>query len=217
MFELTRDTVVKHNIPRAALLRPPVQFGVGAAFQTSGVPQIGALAGPEYLVTVSDNGDLDKLDETLAARQIAWLADLATQLDQVPAAELSQGDPTLGQKGSGGGTQTPHEELACTSANSADYLIRAGNIVVDYDDYDPALHGVLLGVWTTHGKAHRVQLELRRAGRLVARSRKITTLTTHPRRLVLRPRHGHKLHTGAYRLIIRKRGRVLARRSVRVS
>lgn len=96
MFELTRDTVVAHGVPRAALLRPPAQFGVGAAFQSAGVPQIGAIAGPEYLLTVSPNGDLDKLDEELAARQIAWLADLARRLDSVSAAELRQGDPTLG-------------------------------------------------------------------------------------------------------------------------
>jgi hypothetical protein len=109
MFNLTRHTVVKHDIPRAALLRPPVQFGVGAAFQTSGVPQIGAIAGPEYLVTISKHGDLDKLDEKLAARQIAWLADLATQLDTVPAAELAQGDPTLGKRGDQEAS-TAHEE-----------------------------------------------------------------------------------------------------------
>ncbi len=96
MFELTRDTIVKHDIRRTALLRPPVQFGVGAAFQTSGVPQIGAIAGPEYLLTVSKHGDMDKLDEKLAARQIAWLADLAGQIDGVSAAELRAGDPTLG-------------------------------------------------------------------------------------------------------------------------
>ncbi len=67
-----------------------MQFGVGAAFQSAGVPQIGAIAGPEYLLTVSPDGDLDKLDERLAARQIAWLADLARQLDGVPAAELGR-------------------------------------------------------------------------------------------------------------------------------
>ena len=96
MFELTRDTVVAHNIPRAALLRPPAQFGVGGAFQSAGVPQIGAIAGPEYLVTISPNGDLDKLDPALASRQIAWLADLTRRIDSVSAAELRKGDPTLG-------------------------------------------------------------------------------------------------------------------------
>jgi hypothetical protein len=107
MFELTRDTIVAHRIPRAALLRPPAQFGVGAAFQSAGVPQIGAIAGPEYLLTVSDNGDLDKLDEKLAARQIAWLADLTRRLDSVSAAELRQGDPTLGAGAPSSGTAAP--------------------------------------------------------------------------------------------------------------
>jgi hypothetical protein len=107
MFDLTRDTVVAHDIPHAILLRPPAQFGVGGAFQSAGVPQIGAIAGPEYLLTVSGNGDLDKLDEKLAARQIAWLADLATRLDAVPAAQLRQGDPTLGVGAPSSGSPAP--------------------------------------------------------------------------------------------------------------
>ena len=102
MFELTRDTIRAHGIPRAALLRPPLQFGVGAAFQSTGVPQIGAIAGPEYLLTISPGGDLDKLDEALAARQIAWLAALARRLEGASAAELRRGDPTLGVGGSSG-------------------------------------------------------------------------------------------------------------------
>jgi hypothetical protein len=102
MFQLTRDTVRAHRLPRTALMRPPAQFGVGAAFQSTGVPQIGAIAGPEYLLTISGNGELDKLDPALAARQIRWLADLATRLDRVSAASLRQGDPTLGVGGSSG-------------------------------------------------------------------------------------------------------------------
>jgi hypothetical protein len=112
MFELTRDTVKAHEIPRAALLRPPAQFGVGAAFQSAGVPQIGAIAGPEYLLTISNNGDLDKLDEQLAASQIRWLADLAHRLDSVSAAALREGDPTLGAGAPSSGTPAP--PVACT-------------------------------------------------------------------------------------------------------
>src|SRR5882757_9671339 len=93
MFETVRDATVAAGLPRTALLRPPVQFGVGAPFQAAGVPQIGAIAGPEYLVTVSGNGDIDKLDEALAATQIAWLADIVHRLEAVSAAELRQGDP----------------------------------------------------------------------------------------------------------------------------
>jgi hypothetical protein len=96
IFELTRDTVAAHKLARTALMRPPAQFGVGSPYQSAGVPQIGAIAGPEYLLTISPSGDLDKLDEQLAARQIAWIADLATRIDPVPASILRQGDPTLG-------------------------------------------------------------------------------------------------------------------------
>jgi hypothetical protein len=119
MFELTRDTVIAHDIPRAALLRPPVQFGVGAAFQSAGVPQIGAIAGPEYLVTVSKNGDMDKLDEALAARQIAWLADLTRRIDAVPAAELRKGDPTLGVRTSAPGSGPAPKKQRCVPAKPA--------------------------------------------------------------------------------------------------
>lgn len=97
MFELTRDAVVAHKLARTALMRPPAQFGVGGAYQSAGIPQIGAIAGPEYLLTISRNGELDKLDERLAAQQIAWLADLTRRIDPVPASTLRQGDPTLGQ------------------------------------------------------------------------------------------------------------------------
>jgi hypothetical protein len=96
MFDLTRNSVVSHRLARTALMRPPAQFGVGGAYQTAGIPQIGAIGGPDYLLTISPNGDLDKLDARLAARQIAWIADLAKRIDPVPASTLRQGDPTLG-------------------------------------------------------------------------------------------------------------------------
>jgi hypothetical protein len=119
MFDLTKAGVIKHNLIRAALLRPPVQFGVGAAFQSSGVPQIGAIAGPEYLLTISPNGDLEKLDERLAARQIAWLADLARAIDPVPAGDLRKGDPTVGSKPSGpSGGVMPKKRARCGPATS---------------------------------------------------------------------------------------------------
>jgi hypothetical protein len=96
MFELTRDAVVRQDLPRTALMRPPLQFGVGGPFYQAGIPEIGAIAGPEYLLTVSPNGEMDKFDPRLAARQIAFLADLARAIDPVDARELRAGDPTLG-------------------------------------------------------------------------------------------------------------------------
>jgi hypothetical protein len=98
LFEATRDALVATGgaMARTALLRPPVQFGVGGAFQTAGVPQIGAIAGPEYLLTIKRNGDMEKLDERLAAAQTAWLADILRRIDPISAEQLRAGDPTLG-------------------------------------------------------------------------------------------------------------------------
>lgn len=96
MHDLALASVVDIDLPRTVLCRPPAQFGVGLVFQEFGVPQVGAIAGPSYLLTISPNGDMDKLDEALAAKQIAWVADLARRIDPVPAATLRQGDPTLG-------------------------------------------------------------------------------------------------------------------------
>jgi hypothetical protein len=111
MQETTQAAVVAHDLPRTALMRPPAQFGVGGAFQSYGVPQIGMIAGPYYLVTISDNSDMDKLDPSLAAAQIAFLADLASRLDPIAAAELRQGDPTLGYGGATLGANTAVEQV----------------------------------------------------------------------------------------------------------
>jgi hypothetical protein len=116
MFELTRDAVAAADLPHQALLRPPLQFGVGGAFQTTGVPQIAFLAGPTYLLTISPSGEMGKLDADLAARQVAWIADLVRRIDPIPAAELRQGDPTLGSQKPG--ARVSHPE-ACGPAAPA--------------------------------------------------------------------------------------------------
>jgi hypothetical protein len=96
MFDLVRDATVAAQLPRTALMRPPAQFGVGSAFQGWGIPQAGLIAGPYYLVNDAPGSDMDKLDERLAARQIAWVADMIARLDVADAAALRTGDPTLG-------------------------------------------------------------------------------------------------------------------------
>ncbi|MEA2170742.1 MAG: hypothetical protein QOF76_4042 [Solirubrobacteraceae bacterium] len=101
VFEITRDATVAAALPRVALLRPPVQFGVGGALQSAGVPQVGFLAGPYYLLSNAPGGDMEKLDAGLAARQVAWVADLLRRMDAVPAADLAAGDPSLGSKSEG--------------------------------------------------------------------------------------------------------------------
>ena len=94
--QIVGAAAIKNNVPRTAVERPGAQFGVGGQFQAAGVPQVGLIAGPEYLVTISPNGEIDKFDADLAARQIAWIADMIKGLDGVSAEALKQGDPTLG-------------------------------------------------------------------------------------------------------------------------
>jgi hypothetical protein len=98
VFDIVKAATIKYDVPRAALLRPPVQFGVGGAFQSSGVPQVGYLAGPYYLLSNAPGGDMDKYDAALAAKQLAWTAEMLRQFDAVPMEELAAGDPSLGSK-----------------------------------------------------------------------------------------------------------------------
>ena len=222
MFDVTRDAVVAHDLPRTALLRPPAQFGVGGPFQAAGVPQIGALAGPEYLLTVSDNGDMDKLDEALAARQIAWLADLATRLDSVPAADLRQGDPTLGQPSTTGNIE-PSSAVAqpeqCGPAGTPSvFTVAAGHgrtLTVRYFGRRHALHGVLTVLTASGGTIPDVTVEMRRGGHLVARAR-AGKVGAARRRAVLRRAHRRRFRHGHYTLVVRSAGRTLVRRTVRV-
>ena len=219
MFELTRDTVVAHDIPRAALLRPPVQFGVGGAFQSAGIPQIGAIAGPEYLLTVSANGDMDKLDEALAARQIAWVADLATRLDGVPAAQLRQGDPTLGSGSAGGSGALPPRQ-PCTPATAsvqATGLVLAGPagrvLRVRYYGRRHHARGIRVELSASSGAIDGVVVQLRRAGRLVARA-SAPRIATGRQLLILRPLPGRRFAPGRYTLTVRAAGTGTVQRTV---
>ena len=96
MFDLVREATAASKLPRTALMRPPVQFGVGSPFQSWGIPQVGLISGPYYMVNDAPGSDMNKLDERLAARQIAWVADTIRRLDTADAAALRTGDPTLG-------------------------------------------------------------------------------------------------------------------------
>ena len=78
------------------VLAPGPGITVGAVFHEVGVPHVGGIAGPTYLLVVSDNGEMDKLDAELAARQTAFYADVIRRLDGADRAELRAADPSLG-------------------------------------------------------------------------------------------------------------------------
>jgi hypothetical protein len=220
MADTVRDAVVAHDLPRTAMLRPPAQFGVGGPFQTAGVPQIGAIAGPEYLLTVSETSDMDKLDEKLAARQIAWLAEVATRLEAVPAAELRQGDPTLGGPAPKGNIEPSDAKpkAAQCGPGTTRFAVPAGtgrSLRVRYYGRRHAARGVVVVLSATGGRLAGVTVELQRAGRVVARAR-AGQVAGSDRRVVLRRPGGRRVARGRYTLVLRRGATVLARRAVRV-
>jgi hypothetical protein len=96
------ESIPEHQINNTAVLRGPVYFGIGGALFEAGIPSIGYLTGPNYLVQIAANGCMDKLNDALFARQVAWFADLLTRYDKMSAQELKTGEPTV--VGAGGST-----------------------------------------------------------------------------------------------------------------
>lgn len=96
--EVARAAVTAADLHRHAILRPPVQITPGARFHDAGVPHVSGIAGPPYLLVVSDDGEMARLDAELAARQVACFADVLERLDRIDAAMLRATDPTLGSK-----------------------------------------------------------------------------------------------------------------------
>ncbi|MGI9029415.1 MAG: hypothetical protein ACR2HP_05440 [Ilumatobacteraceae bacterium] len=102
MFErVALPALVESGLQRHALLKPPVQITPGRAFHWLGVPHVSGIAGPTYLLNVTGNGEMDKFDAALAARQIGFYADVIRRLDTANGAALARDDPTLGQDGGG--------------------------------------------------------------------------------------------------------------------
>ena len=221
MFDVTRDAVIAAGLEHTALLRPPVQFGVGGAFQTAGVPQIGAIAGPTYLVTISDNGDMDKLDERLAAKQIAWVADIMRRLEPMSKASLRQGDPTLGSTAPAtpgtGGTGFMYATCAASGtppSTSPRHASKPRLVVrIAHPGLDP--HRLRITLHTTSGSLHNLWVVLTRHGHEVARLH-LAEIGTRPRHLSLHRAHHEAFTAGPYALTVSEGHAVLARRQLRL-
>jgi hypothetical protein len=96
MKHLAQLALVDADLQRHALMKPPIQITPGRPFHEFGIPHVSGIAGPTYLLVVSENGEMDKFDEQLASRQIAFYADVVRRIDAASAADLRTGDPTLG-------------------------------------------------------------------------------------------------------------------------
>ena len=104
--QVALPALVESGLQRHSLLKPPVQITPGRAFHWLGVPHVSGIAGPTYLLNVTETGEMDKLDPDLAARQIGFYADVVRRLDTIDRAALTGNDPTLGQDGGDDEEQT---------------------------------------------------------------------------------------------------------------
>ncbi len=92
--------LVKDGFRKFDLRQHGIQAGpgttTGAVFHDSGVPHVGIIGGPNYLLGIVKNGHMDKLDTDLATRQTAMIAELLTRIDGLSATVLRSADHTLG-------------------------------------------------------------------------------------------------------------------------
>lgn len=63
-------------------------FGVGAPLHQAGVPSIGYLTGPNYLVTVSEDDEIRKFDQDRMRDETEWVIDTLHRLETVPRRKL---------------------------------------------------------------------------------------------------------------------------------
>ena len=91
---------VEQGFRRFDLRQHGIQRGpgttTGSVFHETGVPHVGIICGPNYLLGIVENGHMDKLDAELAARQMEMIAELIKRIDKVPAAQPRATDHSLG-------------------------------------------------------------------------------------------------------------------------
>jgi len=66
----------------------PAYFGVGAPLHQAGVPSIGYLTGPNYLVAMCKHGEMSKFDKDRMLRETEWVIDTLHRLETVPRRKL---------------------------------------------------------------------------------------------------------------------------------
>ncbi len=95
LMDLVIDGIRKHDL-HCHGVQPGPGVTVGSAFHRAGIPHMGCIAGPNYLLGVVGNGHRDKHDAALAARQTAMLAELIRSIDGISTEVLRAGDASLG-------------------------------------------------------------------------------------------------------------------------
>jgi hypothetical protein len=211
---LVKQGIARHQLHEHVVVPAP-GISVGSVFHEVGVPHVGGIAGPSYLLVVSKNGELDKLDARLAAGQTAFYADVIRGLDRASARELRRGDRTLG--GHPLPTADPSQPVQCGPANR--FVIDAGKghrLAVRFYGRRRRDGGILVTIAAVDGAVPGVTVELRRGRTVYARSGQLDADRMVRRVLLHRPA-GKRLARGAYQLVFRRSGKLLDRRGAYVA
>ena len=91
--------LVESGLQRHSLLKPPVQITPGRAFHWLGVPHVSGIAGPTYLLNVTDTGEMDKLDADARRPPDRLLRRRRAAPRHRRPRALASDDPTLGEDG----------------------------------------------------------------------------------------------------------------------
>ena len=188
---------------------------VGSVFHEVGVPHVGGIAGPTYLLVVSENGEMDKLDAKLAARETAFYADVIRRLAGADAAELRSGDSTLGTKP----VPTDDESTPVQCGPEDRFVVDAGKgrrLAVRVHGLREGDRSALATVTALGGATvSGVSLELRRGDKVYARSA-TPKVGSDRKKVVLRRGANRQFPSRAYTIIVRRNGKLLEQRTVRL-
>jgi len=216
MQALCEDALIESRLQRVMLLKPPIQVTPGVAWHRNGIPHVAGIAAPTYLLVVSENGEMDKLDAGLAARQTAYFADVIRRIDTADAVALRSHDPTLGEA-------TIREDISVRARSGPPRQVvldagRGRRLAVLVEGRTNHGRDVAVKLAGLDGELDGIGLEIYRDDELLGRSRPVTA-ARRPRKVLVhhrgqpnrrRARYG----PGTFTLVVRQRDRILGQRNV---
>lgn len=227
MQDLCKVALKESDLQRHALLRPPIQVTPGVAWHHRGIPHVAGISAPKYLVRVSENGDIDKLDASLASRQTGFYADVVKSLDSADPAALKaggEGDSSFNSVSDREYPMTrarsgPAREVVLDAGDGGRLAIYIGgraaggrDIGVQMAALDHSLERVTVAVYrddTLLGKSRPTRID-----------RKVKRVAIHrsghraDHRNLHRNRSAARFRDGTYTFVVRQDGRLLGQRNV---
>jgi hypothetical protein len=212
--------LAKYDLALHALLHGPVEITVGQYLTRFGIPNVSGIAGPVYLVVVSENGEIDKLDFDLASRQVGFYADMVRFFDAADAKALRVGDPFLGNPAVSGEPALHPRPSRPVASGPADRFVvadsKANRLAVRFYGRRQHNRAVLVTVGALDSALSGVTVELRRGNTLYAQSAAFTA-SGRLASIMLQRRDNKKFTPGTYSLVVRERGKPLGRLSVHIT